>query len=287
MNISSIKSKLKSYSDENDRNHHFTIIRFIQERFLYRLSQSSYKNNFLLKGGALIHVYGIDEMRYTRDIDFLLQRLENSHEKMKEIFYEVGNIFYPDGTEYLVDQMTISEIKKEGKYKGIRIKIPSRLGNIREQLQIDIGIGDHVTPGPQVINYPTIIKEFDQPELFAYSIETSIAEKFEAMISLGEYNSRMKDFYDVYHLISRCSNDVLSDAIKNTFNQRKTPLIIDHPIFNMEFYTDDKRVKRWNMFLKKNELNKIGFSLVHERIKENLEHIYTSILKRIQLGTIE
>ena len=277
MSSQAIKYKLKSYSTKNNYNHNYTILRFIQERYLYRLSISKYKDNFLLKGGALIYVYGIEEYRYTRDIDFLLTRLENSHAKMSQIFKEIGDINYPDSVEFLTEELKISDIQKEGKYKGVRIKIPSQLGNVKEQLQIDIGVGDHVTPGPQQISYPTILTEFDGPKLYAYSIENSVAEKFEAMISLGEFNSRMKDFYDVYYFLPKTSSEVLFKAITNTFKRRNTPIIENHPVFDLFFYEDKKRDKRWKVFLDKNELSELKFSFIHNRLVEYLKPIYDQL----------
>ena len=201
MNIESIVSKLKKYSKEHKKIHQYTIIRFFQERFLYRLSQSRYKDFFLLKGGALVYVFGAEESRYTKDIDLLLTKLASEHENLLKIFKEIIQIQSDDGIIFDTDQIIIETIQKEGQYTGTRIRLGGKLGNIKQQLQIDIGVGDYVTPGPQEIVYPTLISGFEEPILNAYSKETLIAEKFEAMISLGEYNSRMKDFYDVYQFV--------------------------------------------------------------------------------------
>ena len=130
-----------------------------------------------------------------------MTKLEAEQENLLIIFKEIGQIQSEDGIIFNTDQIVIETIQKEGQYTGTRVRIGGNLGNIKQQLQIDIGVGDYVTPGPQEIEYPTIISGLNHPILKAYSIETLIAEKFEAMISLGEYNSRMKDFYDIYQFV--------------------------------------------------------------------------------------
>jgi predicted nucleotidyltransferase component of viral defense system len=281
MNIESIKSKLKQYSKEHKKIHQYTLIRFFQERFLYRLSISRYKDYFLLKGGALVYVLGAEESRYTKDIDFLLTKLEAEHENLLIIFKEIGQIKSEDGIIFNTDQIIIETIQKEGQYTGTRVRISGNLGNIKQQLQIDIGVGDYVTPGPQEIEYPTIISGLNHPILKAYSIETLIAEKFEAMISLGEYNSRMKDFYDIYQFVETSDLSILFDAIRNTFSRRKTTVVFEHPVFTEEFYRNDKRKKQWDIFVKKNELNNIDFDKVCVKMISFLKPIYDKLYLEI------
>lgn len=281
MNIESIKSKLKQYSKEHKKIHQYTLVRFFQERFLYRLSLSRYKDYFLLKGGALVYVFGAEESRYTKDIDFLMTKLEAEHENLLIIFKEIGQIQSEDGIIFNTDQIVIETIQKEGQYTGTRVRIGGNLGNIKQQLQIDIGVGDYVTPGPQEIEYPTIISGLNHPILKAYSIETLIAEKFEAMISLGEYNSRMKDFYDIYQFVETSDLSILFNAIRNTFSRRKTTVVFEHPVFTEEFYRNDKRKKQWDIFVKKNELNNIYFDKVFEKMIIFLKPIYDKLYLEI------
>lgn len=281
MNIESIKSKLKQYSKEHKKIHQYTLIRFFQERFLYRLSLSRYKDYFLLKGGALVYVFGAEESRYTKDIDFLMTKLEAKQENLLIIFKEIGQIQSEDGIIFNTDQIVIETIQKEGQYTGTRVRIGGNLGNIKQQLQIDIGVGDYVTPGPQEIEYPTIISGLNHPILKAYSIETLIAEKFEAMISLGEYNSRMKDFYDIYQFVETSDLSILFNAIRNTFSRRKTTVVFEHPVFTEEFYRNDKRKKQWDIFVKKNELNNIDFDKVFEKMIIFLKPIYDKLYLEI------
>lgn len=277
MKIESIKAKLQNYSKKYGKTHQYTITRFMQERFLYRLSNSIYKKNFLLKGGALVYTYGVEESRFTKDIDFLAKQIETNHDNLSHIFREVASIDVNDGMKFSQESLRVETITKEGAYTGTRIKILGRLGNIKQFLQIDIGVGDYVTPGPQEIEYPTIIAELQSPILNAYSLETLVAEKFEAMISLGEYNTRMKDFYDIYKFVEACDSKVLLEAIKNTFTRRRTTLSMEHPVFSKDFYTDNKRMKQWSLFLGKNEIVPIDFIQVHEKINENLIESYKMI----------
>ncbi|MEM9888378.1 MAG: nucleotidyl transferase AbiEii/AbiGii toxin family protein [Bacteroidota bacterium] len=277
MNVESIKSRLKQYSKKHRKVHQFTIIRFFQERFLYRLSISAYKKYFLLKGGALVYVFGAESSRYTKDIDFLIRQLDAEQSNLSAIFKEISQIDGADGLVFDRNSIAIGTIQKEGQYKGIRIKITGKLGSINQQLQIDIGVGDYLTSGPQEIFYPIIIEELAQPILYGYSIETLIAEKFEAMISLGEYNSRLKDFYDVYYFLESSNLSILEKAIQNTFNRRKTPIVKNHPVFEEVFYEDTKRNNQWKIFLERNELKEIDFKEVHEKLISFLKPIYEKL----------
>lgn len=274
MNSKSIIARLKNYSKLHNKTHQFTVTRFFQERFLYRLSKSKYKNNFLLKGGALVYIYGVQDSRYTKDIDFLAKRINSSRDELKEIFREIVSLKFDDAIEFDAKSIKVETIAKEGSYSGTRIKLLARLENINQFLQIDIGVGDYVTPGPQEIEYPTILSELDNPILKAYSLETLIAEKFEAMISLGEYNSRMKDFYDIYKFVEETDKVVLDKAIENTFLRRLTKLTSEHPLFTEDFYDDPKRLKQWNLFINKNELDPVNFKDVQRIIASNLERTY-------------
>jgi len=280
MNIDSIQMRLKTYSQKHKRLHQFTLIRYFQERLLYRLSKSKYRDNFLLKGGALVYYLSNQTSRYTKDVDLLLKQLKSDHSLLKEIFTEICQMNFEDGVIFITKDLIIEEIQKEGMYTGTRIKVPARLGNVKHQMQIDIGTGDYVTPGPQEIIYPTLLEELESPILKAYTVETVISEKFEAMIALGEYNSRMKDFYDVYHFLDDCETNILEKAIENTFRIRKTPVIANHPIFTDSFYSDQKRVNQWRIFLEKNELDKIEFDEIGKRIESKLKAIYDNLKEK-------
>lgn len=246
---------------------------------LYRLSKSGFKNNFCLKGGALLYALEGDQSRPTLDLDLLGMRITAEQARMWDAFAEVCSILYEDdGVEFHPDSISTAEITKEGKYPGVRLKILAQLGNIRQNLQIDIGFGDIITPEPVLMQYPVIL-DLEAPEIQAYSVETVIAEKFEAMIDLGELNSRMKDFYDLYRLLQpgKFDPNILREAIKSTFGNRKTPYIEGHSFFQENFATDERRLVQWAAFIRKSRLEMIEFQVVHKVIRDMLEPIYRTL----------
>lgn len=279
----SIKAKLKNVSKEWNKNHQLTLIRYFQERFLYRLSISKYRKNFFLKGGVLIYAIERESSRPTLDLDLLARKIEANQEKIKRIFQEVCSIpCEEDGVSFDGDSIETLEIAKEGNYSGIRAKVLAILGNIEQRIQIDTGFGDIVVPGPVKMTFPTLIGP-PNPELLAYSVESFLAEKFEAMISLAEFNSRMKDFYDIYRILTSGHYDekTLREAIANTINQRGTRLSEVHVIFSNDFGTDEKRGSQWKAFLKKAGLNEnIKLFDVMEIIKEKLKPVYDELARR-------
>lgn len=277
MNIESLKAKLKNYSKQKGKIHQNTITKFFQERFLYRLSMSEYRKNFLLKGGALIYTLGGEESRHTRDIDFLINKLDADTEKLKVVFTEICEMEYEDGVVFDSAGIKLAEIQKEGSYTGTRIKVQAQLGNIAQQVQIDIGVGDHVTPGPLEVKFPVILEELPSPVLSAYSIETLVSEKFHAMIDLGEYNSRLKDFYDICNFVESCDEKILTQAIFNTFQRRNTQIVENHPVFGEEFYTNEQRLNQWNSYIQKNNLKEMEFLEVQVKIVKNLYPIYKKL----------
>ena len=281
-NIKSIKGRLKNYSKKKNKIHQFTLVRYFQERLLYRLSKSQYRENFLLKGGALVYSLQKEESRNTLDIDLLAKRLKSDEEEIKKIFREICDLQFYDGVTFDTKTLTIQEIIKEGSYSGIRVKVAARLGNIKQMMQIDIGFGDIVTPGPVEMEYPTLIdvKDLDKPKLLAYSVETLISEKFQAMIDLAEYNSRMKDFYDVYTILKteRYSIKIFKSAVTNTFTKRKTKLTENHVVFTEKFFQDKQRIIQWKAFLRKLKLSEeLEFSDVMKYIKEIMLPIYQEL----------
>jgi len=277
--IASIQARLRNYSKAQGKIHQFTLIRYFQERLLFRLSKSKYRQNFLLKGGALVYAIQKESSRNTLDIDLLAKQIKSEEPILIEIFKEVSEQNFEDGIQFDLENISASEIIKEGNYAGIRIKIPATLGNIRQRMQIDIGFGDIVTPAPIEMTYPTLL-EMEAPSLLAYSIESLVSEKFHAMIDLAEYNTRMKDFYDVYTLLKEnpFSKDHLQAAIINTFNRRNTHPVKEHSLFSQTFYQNKDRQNQWANFLQKSKLNEeLSFSKVMRYIKKELEPLYLSI----------
>jgi predicted nucleotidyltransferase component of viral defense system len=279
-NIASIQTKLRQLAQSDGRNYQLILIRYFQERLIYRISVSDYSENFCLKGGTLLYAWEQEKSRPTLDIDLLSLRIMPEQSHIKNVFTEIcQKNNEQDGVTFDVNSLVTSEISKEAKYTGVRVKIEAYLGNIRQNLQIDIGFGDIITPRPIFMVYPTLL-EMNMPHIWAYSIESVIAEKFEAMIDLAEANSRMKDFYDIYHLLKspNLQMEILSEAISQTFKRRQTVYRNGHPLFDDAFAIDAKRQTQWSAFLRKSKLNEmLDFQLVMNIIREHLLPIYKQI----------
>jgi hypothetical protein len=174
---------------------------YAMERFLYRLSKSPHAARFVLKGALMLRVWDAPMARPTKDID-LLGRLENSLENGSTVVREVCALeVEPDGLVFRPATVKSERIREDADYEGVRIRFDGFLARARIAMQLHVGIGDVMVPGPVEIAYPTLL-DFPAPRLKGYPRETAIAEKFEAMVKLGTLNSRMKDFYDIW-LLSR------------------------------------------------------------------------------------
>lgn len=275
----SARDRLLSVSRAQKIDYQLLLVRYFQERLLHRLSCTGFTENFCLKGGALLYALQQEKIRPTLDIDFSGRKISGEMEHLRTVFQEICKVEYPaDGVTFDPDSVVASLINKEGRYSGTRLKINAQLGNIRQQMQVDIGFGDVITPGPVSMIFPTIL-DLDAPNIRAYSVETVIAEKFQAMIELAEANSRMKDFYDVYYLLRLGKHDpiVLEAAIKATFLNRQTPIMEHHSLFTEAFAQDKMRVERWNAFLRKSKLEFFDFALAHQAVIEHLKPIFDRI----------
>ena len=192
----SVKERLRNIAAQSNKEFQSVVRQYVQERFLFRLSKSVYSKNFILKGALLFVAHDISRNRPTRDIDFLGSSISNEINDIKEVIKEILKIEFEDGVTFDANSIEAENIVEDGDYHGIRIKFYAYMENSRERVQLDIGFGDKMTSGPIEIEFPTLL-DFDAPKIEVYSIETAIAEKFEAIVSLQLQSSRMKDFYDV------------------------------------------------------------------------------------------
>jgi len=250
----SAKSRLLNIAREENLQYQLLLTRYFQERFIYRLSVSKYKDHFLLKGGALLYAHDRFKARPTIDIDFLGSQISNDREYIKDVVREICGVPYEqDGVEFHVETITTSDIALEKRYPGIRVAITVTMDSVKQDISMDIGFGDIVTPAPITLDYPMLLEGFPETEILAYSIESVIAEKFQAMIERAGENSRMKDFYDLYVLLNKekYHADVLKDAVRATFENRKTTYSENHPIFEKEFPTNEVLNIRWKAFMRK------------------------------------
>ncbi|WP_096550371.1 nucleotidyl transferase AbiEii/AbiGii toxin family protein [Ureibacillus thermosphaericus] len=281
-NISaSVGERLKNIAKQSGKTFDLILLLYFQERLLYRLSISNYRDKFVLKGGLVLFSLTQFKSRPTKDIDFLAKQISNDIQYIKAAFESICTLTAEeDGVEFDVKGITAERIKEGADYEGIRIKIPAALGKIKKQLQLDIGFGDVVIPKPQEMQYPTLLN-MKPPEIRVYSTYSVIAEKFEAMISLSVVNSRMKDFYDIFTLLSTENFDgrVLWEAIFETFQRRGTHLEKGHPVFSPSFAEDESRNKQWKAFLQRTGIKEdLQFPFVMEKIRDFLFPVYDSIL---------
>lgn len=281
--IQSIQDRLRKVAKATGKDFQLILTRYFQERLLFRLSKTRHREHFCLKGGALLYALERETSRPTLDIDLLSMKIGLDKALFLEIFREICTVSYPaDGVQADAEKIAVTEIMEQRRYAGLRIKVPVSLGTMRQMMSIDIGFGDVATPNPDWMVYPTLL-DMDAPEIKAYSPETVIAEKFEAMIDLAESNSRMKDFYDVWQLLSqrRFDADTLQKAIAQTFANRKTTLTHNHPIFQTAFVEDVGRNKLWEGFLHRSKLDTSpAFHEVLAVIREHLQGVYEALLSR-------
>lgn len=221
----SVRQRLLNKARKSSRTFNELFQHFAIERFLYRLSRTPHADKFFLKGALMLRVWGGSQVRPTMDID-LLGRMENSLESMESVMRDAClAVVEDDGLFFATDSVHAVRITEGAEYKGVRVKLDGGLGKARVSIQVDVGFGDVVVPEGRKIQYPVIL-DFPAPKLAGYTMESTIAEKFQTMIKLGILNSRMKDYYDVW-LLSRkfdFNGKLLARAIKATFKQRNTPL---------------------------------------------------------------
>jgi hypothetical protein len=232
------------------------LARFAVERFLYRLSRSRHADRFVLKGALLLLAWLGETIRPTRDAD-LLGLGDLSGEALATAFAEICALeVEPDGMTFDASSIRIAAIRPEDAYGGQRVTLRAHLGAARLRVQVDVGIGDAVTPGPVWLEYPSLLG-FPRPRLRAYQREPVIAEKFHAMVTLGSKNSRMRDFFDVHALAIRETFDGgrLTQALRATFDRRRTPMPPGLPIaLTPAFAASEGKQAQWRGFLRKNGL---------------------------------
>ncbi len=259
----SVKARLANLAREQKEDFQELLSRYGRERLLYRLSVSEYKEQFILKGALLFAYWTGTPHRPTRDMD-LLGHGAPDIALLEKVFRDLCQVeVEPDGLAFQPDSVRGERIKDEEKYEGVRLHMIAKLEKTRIPLQIDVGFGDRIVPGPEEIDFPTLL-EFPAPHLKSYTRESVVAEKFEAMVKLGMLNTRMKDFFDVWSASQEFEFDgpTLSNAIKTTFQTRGTAVPKEPPLaLTPEFYDDREKNAQWNAFLNKSKLNAEGKSL--------------------------
>lgn len=250
----SIRSKLLNVAKKEDVFYQTILTRYFQERLLYRMSQTRYRSNFYLKGGALMYAYERFAARPTLDIDFLGNNISNEGEIVVSAFREICSVSYEkDGIAYDTENISFKNITEFKDYHGIRLSIPVRMDTISQVMTMDIGFGDVVTPKPIELDYPVLLEHLPSVSILAYSIETVIAEKLHAVVDLTDQNSRMKDYYDLYRILSteKYDSEILKEAVMRTFENRHTPYDEHTMFFRKEFADNQQMHIRWQAFNRK------------------------------------
>ncbi|MEX2150636.1 MAG: nucleotidyl transferase AbiEii/AbiGii toxin family protein [Steroidobacteraceae bacterium] len=227
----SVAARLLNRARQTGDDYQTLLTSYCLERFLYRLGASNCRDRFVLKGAMLLRLWSDRPYRATRDLD-LLRRGDGAFDAIREDLRAiVATPAPPDAVNFDGEHIHIEAIRAEDEYAGARARLPARCGNARLLLQVDMGLGDAVWPAPQVCIYPALL-DFPAPELLAYPREAVVAEKLEAMVVLGDRNSRIKDFFDLHHLASRFDFDraTLAEAMRRTFARRHTPIPEEAPI---------------------------------------------------------
>jgi hypothetical protein len=249
----SIRQRLLNLSRERKEDFGLLLTKYSLERVLYRIAESRYREVFVLKGALLFELWTEQRYRPTRDADFLA-RGQNDPERFVAIFKEICEAKVDDGLLFDPTTVRAERIAEDANYEGIRVKFVGHLDNARTPIQLDLGFGDPITPAPVDTEIPSLLN-MPNSRILTYPRESVIAEKFEAMISLGIANSRMKDFHDI-RILSRefpFEGAVLSEAIQKTFAARRTQMPSVMPlVFTAEFFEDPDKNRQWTAFCRKN-----------------------------------
>ena len=273
VNNSDFKEKIKNIENEYNLTHYEVLQRFMFERILERISISKYKDNFILKGGLLLSaMFGIDN-RTTKDMDTTITGIDVSKEKVMKILNEILSIDINDSVKF--DLINITDIRQEDEYGGNKYHIVGKFGNLKVNLEIDISTGDKVTPRQLKFKYPLTFE--DRSILInSYNMETILSEKIETVLRRGRFNSRMKDFYDIYYFLKYLKNDmdmnILKMAIKNTFDSRDSlSYFKDYKEIMNSIRYSELMIKQWKIYSNKyNYANNISFNDILDMLEKFL-----------------
>ncbi|CAM3343802.1 nucleotidyl transferase AbiEii/AbiGii toxin family protein [Paracidovorax anthurii] len=252
----SVRARLLNLAKAEGSDFNGVLVRYALERLLYRMSRSAHADNFLLKGALLFALWYDMPHRPTRDVD-LLGFGASDLASLEQTFREIASIEAGDGIVFDPATVTAQEIRKDAGYAGARIVLTAEIARARCKVQVDIGFGDAVTPGPVHASYPVLITDFPAPQLRTYPVYSVIAEKLHAIALLGMLNTRMKDYLDLWVMLARETLDpaLLATAIAETFSRRGMDVPAKSPIgLSDEFANDPTRQAIWKAFLLKNEI---------------------------------
>lgn len=271
----SVLTRLKNKAKETGRSYQLCLQLFCQEEFLRRLEKSKYAENFVLKGGLFIYSLTEFDSRVTVDVDFLLRQMPNTPEQLRVVLEEI--IAAPTENEFVTFEITdVAPIAVAKKYAGIGASLVAHIKNTRTPFSIDFGVGDVIVPKQEKRKIPTQLDDFASPTVNTYSLETTVAEKLDAILSLMEFSSRMKDYYDLYYLANKFdfNGETLTEALKKTFENRGHKFTVEQFEQVMAFGSDDAMQKKWKAFCRKIDTKADDFDTVLRTIGDFLEIPY-------------
>jgi type I restriction enzyme S subunit len=281
----SVHARLLNRSHKTGEDFQFILQRYAAERFLYRLGKSPYCQQYVLKGASLFSFWESSIYRPTRDIDFTAY-VESNANFVLSSFQEICKLsVQDDGILFNPDTFTAKLIRDNSIYHGLRVKFQANLGSARISMQIDVGFDNAIYPEAVEKDYPVLLSDFPAPKIHVYPIEAAIAEKLHALVVLGENNSRLKDFYDLYVFAKKFPFDgkKISQAVSVTFQQRRTSIDITHPMaLAPRFFLDTVRATQWQTYLKRNELSTApaNFNEVGELLRTFFEPVWSALASR-------
>ena len=272
----SLKEKAKEIERKYKLNHYELLQRFMFERILERISFSKYQENFILKGGLLLSaLFGIDN-RTTKDMDTTIKGLNISKEQMVNVLNEILSIDLKDGVKF--ELVNVTDIREDDEYGGSKYHLIGKLENLKINLDIDISTGDTVVPRELEYSYPSLFED-KKILIYTYNVETIISEKIETILRRGQYNSRMKDYYDIHMFLSKFKDnidiDILKLSIKHTFNKRESfDYLKDYAQILDGIVSYDRIVNLWNIYAKKNKYaNDIKFEEIINELREFISNL--------------
>ena len=273
----SVLARLKNKAKESGRSYQLCLQLFCQEEFLRRLEKSQYTENLVLKGGLFIYSVTDFDSRVTVDVDFLLRKVPNTPEQLQTVIETI--ISTPAGNDFVTFEIKdIAPIAVAKKYAGIGVSLVARIKNTKTPFSIDFGVGDVIVPKQEKRKIPTQLDDFTAPTVNTYSLETTIAEKIDAILSLMEFSSRMKDYYDIYYLANKFDFDgaTLTEALRKTFENRGHIFTAEQFEQVMAFDSDDAMQKKWKAFVRKIDTKTDDYSTVLKTIKTFLIKPFTA-----------
>lgn len=276
----SILARLKNQAKETGLSYQMCLQLFCQEEFLRRLSLSQYNSNFVLKGGLFIYTLTEFQSRATQDIDFLMRQLSNDIDKVKGVIEEISRV--PTANDYITIEVLNAEmITPDKEYQGVSVKFVGRIKQLKIPFSIDIGMDDVIVPKAVKRCIKTRLTDFEEPEVYTYSLESTIAEKFDAILKRMEATSRMKDFFDIYYLSSMFDFDgrKLQEAIWQTVQHRGT-MYEANSFDRISAFGDNAFLSaQWTRFQPSMQVQLPEFASILYRLKEFLQPVFEASIK--------